>query len=162
MKWSDGAGYNKVLKHAHQYSMTKCCYWTLILRDALLRRKKDLVGCLVELKVMVSHSREAEVIIPERNHHLQNKWSLIRKFLFMISILLTNPRSYLLLLVWVECWSDHQWISVDYLDNHCFSFLLFGSEDGLLFHSYPSRLSSWNVLCFIFIVFFFILDVKWD
>ena len=53
--------------------MTKYCYWTLILRDALLRRKKDLVGCLVELKVMVSHSSKAEVIIPERNHHLQNK-----------------------------------------------------------------------------------------
>ena len=42
---------------AHQYYMIK---------------EKHLVGGVVELKVVVSHANEAEVIIPEKHQHLLN------------------------------------------------------------------------------------------
>ena len=47
----------KSMHIAHQYSMIK---------------EKYLVGGVVELKVVVSHANEAEVIIPEKHQHLQN------------------------------------------------------------------------------------------
>ena len=156
MKWSEGAGYNKFLKHAHQYSMTKCCYWTFILRDALLRRKKDLVGCLVELKVMVSHSSEAEVIIPERNHHLQNtifcSWSVS-----------SSPIQGLICFCLCE-WnvdqiiSEYQWIILIIIVSH-FSFL----DQKTVSCSIVIPVA-WvpEMSCYSSLSFFFILDVKWD
>ena len=47
----------KSMHIAHQYSMIK---------------EKYLVGGVVELKVVVSHANEAEVIIPEKHQHLLN------------------------------------------------------------------------------------------
>ena len=56
-------------------------------------KESHLVRGVVELKVVITHAKEAEVVIP-KNQHWQNTAKIAKLHLMNVFTILTNRRSY--------------------------------------------------------------------